>query len=772
MMNSDITTKSAYKLLQQLESDPQLQSVEDTSILKDEQYPVSFEPSIINLRDNIPLTSAVMILRWNEATDSSNLTKDQLQRMKTQRQKTIRNLSLNPTVDNPWDKIKFNFWKDRVTNICLGAAQAAFQTHDDTSTLKFLFTASDKSNTVVQRADQRNVQGMLLFHPILLKAPWEVSSSLDVDIDLLIQEKSPLVHARANSMGPWLAYELQLQQNARQQILSMESSLKLLLARIQKFTSHTFHVFLRDLVPGAKLGRSLLFTRVVEYRNQYLARNRTAVTAKEYSALDTLSFIESNYVQDNENSVHIAWTAILLHTREVLLPLYQWQTSFDPLTRKYEQAKGKTLNKPEFRKIKCLIAKQITDEEKIILAGIDSSFTLENVDKGAYVLRNFQDNLASNASRFQSKKYTPDARILTYLRVRAKEFNVPLPLFMRKRVVDKGKGPSNPKRSRSSTPLPKTQHRSYNRPQTNMVSLLAQTPKGKGIGKGKTMTKGARSGVPSTVSESSSTTPSSTPWSPAVNTGSKGTTSSSFKGKGKQKGKSLKGKSSRTLQGSASPQIICTFCHLHGHTERNCRKKNALHHSNSYQQARSQFNHRQQLVMDQLENSLFAPNVCSWCLQTNCTTTTCYPPDDPEFYSETTHLFQTTLLPFVQNAKLGLAVDNAAPLMPQHLAFDGADWGQADSQVHAFDMDDHDYSDPTTESTWDELAEYHSGDVYDHYIAPTQSIEDQFDYDHDHSQDPDEYNADDSLHQDALIYENHNDGGAIADEEPFEDDQQ
>jgi hypothetical protein len=180
--------------------------------------------------------------------------------------------------------------------------------------------------------------------------------------------------------------------------------LKLLLARIQKFTSHTFHVFLRDLIPGAKLGRSLLFTRVVEHRNQYLAKTRTAVSAKEYSALDTLPFIESNYVQDNENSVHIAWTAILLHTREVLLPLYQWQTSFDPLTRKYEQAKGKTLNRSEFRKLKCLIAKQITDEEKIILTGIDSSFTIENVDKGAYVLRNFQDKLASNASRFQSKK--------------------------------------------------------------------------------------------------------------------------------------------------------------------------------------------------------------------------------------------------------------------------------------------------------------------------------------------------------------------------------
>ncbi len=83
-------------------------------------------------------------------------------------------------------------------------------------------------------------------------------------------------------------------------------------------------MFLRDLIPGAKLGRSLLFTRVVEHQNHYLSKNRNASGTKEFSALDTLSFIEANYVQNNENSVHIAWTANLLHTREVLLPLYQW----------------------------------------------------------------------------------------------------------------------------------------------------------------------------------------------------------------------------------------------------------------------------------------------------------------------------------------------------------------------------------------------------------------------------------------------------------------
>jgi hypothetical protein len=127
MMNMDITSKSAYKLLQQLESDPQLQSVEDTSILNDEQYPTSFESAITNLKDIIPLISAVTILRWNESRDGKNLTQDQLQRMRTQRQKTVRNLILNATVDNPWDKIKFNFWKDRVTNICLGRRVAHTQ---------------------------------------------------------------------------------------------------------------------------------------------------------------------------------------------------------------------------------------------------------------------------------------------------------------------------------------------------------------------------------------------------------------------------------------------------------------------------------------------------------------------------------------------------------------------------------------------------------------------------------------------------------------------
>jgi hypothetical protein len=68
-----------------------------------------------------------------------------------------------------------------------------------------------------------------------------------------------------------------------------------------------------------------------------------------------------------------------------------------------------------------------------------------------------------------------------------------------------------------------------------MVSLVAQAPKGKGYGKGKVTTKGTRSGLPSTLSESSSSTPTSNTGPPASTTGPLSPSPFSFKGKGKQK---------------------------------------------------------------------------------------------------------------------------------------------------------------------------------------------------------------------------------------------
>ncbi len=86
------------------------------------------------------------------------------------------------------------------------------------------------------------------------------------------------------------------------------------------------------------------------------------------------------------------------------------------------------------------------------------------------------------------------------------------------------------------------------------------------------------------------------------------------KGKGtlSAKGKSDKRKVSRfPATNPTSTRLQCKFCHLHGHIEQNYRKKQALQNSSAYRRARKQFTPRQQLVVDMLEDNLFAPNVCS-----------------------------------------------------------------------------------------------------------------------------------------------------------------
>jgi hypothetical protein len=88
----------------------------------------------------------------------------------------------------------------------------------------------------------------------------------------------------------------------------------------------------------------------------------------------------------------------LLHTREIGQAIYQWQASFDPLIRAFEQARTKNMRKMHVTTVKQLIAKQITDNEKIILSGINPNYSVDDVDKGTFVLKEFQDHLALNTA--------------------------------------------------------------------------------------------------------------------------------------------------------------------------------------------------------------------------------------------------------------------------------------------------------------------------------------------------------------------------------------
>ena len=100
---------------------------------------------------------------------------------------------------------------------------------------------------------------------------------------------------------------------------------------------------------------------------------------------------------------------------------------------------------------------------------------------------------------------------MTYLRVRAQEFKVALPLFMAKKKLEKGKGQSALKRQRSD--VQHSRHRSYQTyviQPSNITTTTAAVPvgahnspsvsalgKGRHKGKGKSIPKGNRTGTPS-----------------------------------------------------------------------------------------------------------------------------------------------------------------------------------------------------------------------------------------------------------------------------------
>jgi hypothetical protein len=216
-----------------------------------------------------------------------------------------------------------------------------------------------------------------------------------------------------------------------------------------------------DLIPRARENKSHLFTRIKAEREQHLVRQRvykkakgspTALTqrqAKAHSALHTLEFLEQHYVKENENSVHILWTQILLHTREPMTNVYNWTVSFELPVRRITQCQRSALKKGQALRIRTLIAKQMTDAEKLTITTIDTSLTADLIDSGTYNLDDLKTLLATHIARFEAA-YSPasSVRIMRYLRTRARDFKVDPPSFSK--TKGKGKISSPPKRIRPS----------------------------------------------------------------------------------------------------------------------------------------------------------------------------------------------------------------------------------------------------------------------------------------------------------------------------------
>jgi hypothetical protein len=119
--------------------------------------------------------------------------------------------------------------------------------------------------STIRRADTRNIQGLVLYHPIILDSPWAVPINVEGKLLNLIGERDPLLLTRAypDLSQVWDPYEYdrlyEASMVALRSITTLQESIKILLQRIYKFKSHTFHVLLRDLIPEAKTGKSHLY---------------------------------------------------------------------------------------------------------------------------------------------------------------------------------------------------------------------------------------------------------------------------------------------------------------------------------------------------------------------------------------------------------------------------------------------------------------------------------------------------------------------------------
>ncbi len=115
--------------------------------------------------------------------------------------------------------------------------------------------------------------------------------------------------------------------------------------------------------------------------------------------------------------------------------------------------------------------------------------------------------------------------------------------------------------------------------------------------------------------------------------GSKGKKGKNLPSKGIKGGKGMKGKSTLgnratdSMSSSSSgvtnisenfKPIMCDFCHKPNHVRQNCRKLQALNNSKTYRQARDRHDNRRQFISNMLENSVFSPHTCSWCLSSEC----------------------------------------------------------------------------------------------------------------------------------------------------------
>ena len=316
-MAATTTAKQVRLLLQSISSDPQMKQSKDSILLAENQYPDSLDAIFTKLSVPTTLQNTIILLQWNRRACDSTYDAAIKTATITNQDYVRKTYQLVPTGDNPRDSNTFRQWKYFVTNLCLSAVQDAMKSSDYGKSLKYLFQPDQHEDTRKEQHNTKsNVQGLLLYHPILLNSTWEAPEDIDALIGQLLSTTEPILMARAEKEDG----EARDRDHARQQMAVLNLSVKNILERIYKLTSNCFHVLLRHLIPHAQHDLSNLFTHIKGARTDHIialrahhAKKRDGLPGltedelKPHSAKHTLVFIENEYVEKDDDASHYTW---------------------------------------------------------------------------------------------------------------------------------------------------------------------------------------------------------------------------------------------------------------------------------------------------------------------------------------------------------------------------------------------------------------------------------------------------------------------------------
>jgi hypothetical protein len=160
------------------------------------------------------------------------------------------------------------------------------------------------------------------------------------------------------------------------------------------------------------------------------------------------------------------------------MTVFVWVESFTILTLRHGDI-VKKVNIVHSTKINKVVTKQITDNEKSIIATLNTQYSAIALNAGQYTFTNLVKLLAQNVTSF-TKKYIPSehVRIAKYLRTRAMKYKSIFELAMQGSKV---KGPTTKRQKISG----KGQRGWVYLEEATSIGLAAPAPYSKGKGKGK-----------------------------------------------------------------------------------------------------------------------------------------------------------------------------------------------------------------------------------------------------------------------------------------------